>query len=118
MVTSAFTAIAICLITSAIVPFVWKPLAPEHLVLFAALGIISAVSQYLMLLAFSKSPAPILAPFGYTEIPAAAVIGILAFAEWPDAIAWVGIVVIVVSGVIVARLSRSTPVPKTRRPLP
>ena len=119
LITSTFSALVIALATSFAVPFYWQPITSHDVLMIVAMGVVSAASQYLMLLAFSRAPASILAPFSYSEIPAAAMIGLLAFGEAPDAIAWVGIVVIAIAGVVMARLSgRSAAVPRPRQPLP
>jgi len=119
LITATFTALVIAAVTSLIVPFYWQPMSAYELMLIAAMGTVTAASQYLMLMAFSRAQAPVLAPFAYAEIPAAAAIGIMAFGEFPDAIAWGGIALIVASGVIVARLSGpGLQPPRPRQPMP
>ena len=119
LVTSTFTAVGITLITSFAMPFLWQPITLHELGLIIAMGAVSAASQYAMLWAFSRAEAPTLAPFSYTEIPAAAAIGIIAFGERPDAVAWVGIALIIASGVVVARLSHRKLQPtRPRQPVP
>ena len=119
LVTSTFTALLITLLTSCVVPFYWQPLSSTETMLIIAMGTVSAISQYLMLSAFSRAEAPLLAPFAYAEIPAAAAIGMVAFGEWPDAVAWLGISLIIVSGIVVARLTHNAmQPPKPRQPVP
>lgn len=119
LITSTFTALVITAVTSPFIPFNWPAFTAYELGLIAAMGTVTAASQYLMLMAFSRAQAPILAPFSYAEIPAAAAIGMVAFGEFPDAIAWGGIALIVTSGVVVARLSGSTmQPPRPRQPMP
>ncbi len=119
LITSTYTALIITAVTSVVVPFEWQGLSGHQIALVIAMGTVSAASQYLMLMAFSRAPAPVLAPFSYSEIPGAAVIGIIAFSEMPDAIAWFGIAVIVTSGVIIAKLSGSkAQPPRPRQPVP
>ena len=119
LITAAFTALVIAAATSLVVPFIWQPISSHEFLLIIAMGVVTAASQYLMLLAFSQAQAPLLAPFGYTEIPAAAAIGMVVFGEFPDIVAWGGIALIIVSGVAVAKLSSPALQPsRPRQPLP
>ncbi len=117
VITSTFTAAVTVGLTTLSLPFVWQPVSMRELGLIAFMGAISALSQWLVIVAFSKAPAPILAPFSYAEIPAAVMIGLVVFAEWPDAVAWGGIAVIIVSGMVVARAPAiATAIERKRRP--
>jgi len=119
LITSTFTALVITAATSLFVPFNWQPFSSFELTLIAVMGTITAASQYLMLMAFSRAQAPMLAPISYTEIPAAAAIGMVAFGEFPDTVAWGGIALIITSGVVVARLSGAAmQPPRPRQPVP
>ena len=57
----------------------------------------------LFAIAFARAPAAELAPFTYSEIVAAIVIGLVFFGTLPSLISWIGIGVITCSGVLVAR---------------
>ena len=48
----------------------------------------------------------VLAPFVYTELIAAAIIGYLFFDDFPDALTWLGAAVIVLSGLYVLHRQR------------
>jgi len=63
------------------------------------IGWIAAVGHLLVVMAVSRAPASLLAPFCYVEIISATALGWLIFDDWPDWISWVGIVIIVASGV-------------------
>jgi drug/metabolite transporter (DMT)-like permease len=84
-------------------PFVWMPVSPGQAGILVLMAFASAASQTMMILAFSRAPASDLAPFTYAEIVAAVLIGLVMFGTLPDALAWAGIGLIILSGVIVAR---------------
>lgn len=115
VITSTYTAF-VCLVTlSLAVPFFWEPVPTDLLWRFGVLGITSAASHGLILMAFARAPAPVLAPFAYGEIVAAVGIGFAIFGNLPDMIAWAGIAVIIASGLIVARAPARIGLPLSRR---
>lgn len=67
----------------------------------ALIGIIASVGHLLVVIAINRTPASLLAPFGYMEIVSATALGWWIFGEWPDQLAWLGIAVIVGSGMYV-----------------
>jgi drug/metabolite transporter (DMT)-like permease len=89
-------------ISSAAVPFVWVWPSPTAWALLAALGVLSSLVTWLIYSAFGYGPAGVIAPFGYSEIIAAAILGLVVFGEFPDALAVAGIALIVASGVLLA----------------
>lgn len=103
LVTSTYTALVMVAITSLALPFVWQPVSLDQAALLLMFGAVTAASQWLTLVAFARAPAPILAPFSYAEIPSAVVLGLIIFGDLPDALSWVGIAIIITSGVAVAR---------------
>lgn len=70
------------------------------------LGFLAAVGHGLVVLAFQKAPASLLAPFQYIEIISAVLIGYLVFSDVPSASKWVGIGIIVASGLFIFRRER------------
>ncbi|MHC8510367.1 MAG: DMT family transporter [Rhodospirillales bacterium] len=103
-VVSMWGALIPALALSFAAPFVWRPIGQEHLVIIAVMAVTTAASQTLMILAMSRAKASDLAPFTYTEIASAALIALVMFGTWPDAIASAGIGLIILSGVAVARV--------------
>ena len=94
-----------------VMPFVWVwPTTGEWSGL-VAIGLMSAIGHLLIIRAFSIAPASLIAPFQYLEITGAALLGWLFFRQFPDTIAWLGIAVIVASGLFVfwreSRLARA-----------
>ncbi|MEM9063727.1 MAG: DMT family transporter [Pseudomonadota bacterium] len=73
----------------------WKtPTMTEWLLLFA-IGVISAIAQYLNILSFKHGEASALAPLEYTRLIFATLLGLWLFAEWPEQQVWVGAAIIV-----------------------
>ncbi len=96
----------------------WTPVLPDLMQWFwlMLIGLIAAVGHLLVVIAVNRAPASLLAPFGYVEIIAATALGWLIFDDWPDALSWLGITVIVLSGLYVfvreqhrSGTSRTTP---------
>jgi drug/metabolite transporter (DMT)-like permease len=65
--------------------------------------------------AFSKAGAAVLAPFGYSEIVTATAVGFVMFADLPDVVTWLGILLIVASGVYIAIAGRPIKLPLLAR---
>ena len=55
----------------------------------------------LIVFAFSMAPASILAPFQYVEIVSATILGFLLFGDFPNLTKWIGISIIIGSGVYI-----------------
>ncbi len=69
--------------------------------LLLALGVLGTLAHLLMTWSLRFAPSATLAPMQYLEIPIAAVVGWLAFYEWPNGLAAAGIVVIMAAGLYV-----------------
>lgn len=111
---TSVTALAICL------PVLWwaegtglpelDPVRPEGLawLWLAGVGAASAVAHMLMTVALRFAPSATLAPLNYLEIVVAVTLGFLVFGDWPNALTWAGIGVIVASGLYVIHRERVT----------
>lgn len=84
----------------------WEPVSLTALGQMVGLGLVFSVAQYLMIEAFAHAPAGVLAPFTYVQIVAATVVGVIFFGTVPDAWTLLGVVMIIVAGVSLARLQR------------
>jgi len=71
--------------------------------LLAGLGIIATAGHLLVVHAFRRAPAGLLAPFQYVEIIGATILGLIFFGDFPDAMTWLGVFIIVGSGMYVFR---------------
>ncbi|MDX6752088.1 DMT family transporter [Geminicoccaceae bacterium 1502E] len=75
--------------------------------LMLLLGAVATFSHMLVVLAFRHAPAGVLAPFQYLEIISATILGLAVFGDFPDALTWLGIAVIVGSGLYVFHRERT-----------
>jgi len=99
----AFYPILVCALTfSLIVPQHWVTPSAYHALLLGITGAISVLAHGIIILAVRLAPAPRLAPFGYSEIIWAVLIGFWLFGDLPDIATWLGIAVIMSSGVFIA----------------
>lgn len=87
---------------SLVLPFVWVMPTTEQWALMLLMGVVSAFGHMLIILAYERSSASGLAPFAYAEIVSAAAIGYWLFGDFPSALTWAGILIIVMSGIIIA----------------
>jgi drug/metabolite transporter (DMT)-like permease len=102
-----YAALVGTVVMSFIVPFTFR--LPAHGVdwlLFAALGVFGGFGHYFVVRGFQNASAAIIAPFGYIELVGATILGYFVFGNFPDGWTWVGIAIIVASGVYVAYRER------------
>jgi drug/metabolite transporter (DMT)-like permease len=100
--TILHTSFAATLLTSVSLPFVWTWPSALDWVALVLLGLIGGAAHGLLVLAFARAPASLLAPLSYTQMIWAVVAGVLVFGDAPDGITLLGMVVIAASGLVVA----------------
>ncbi|MBU8544147.1 MULTISPECIES: DMT family transporter [Roseomonadaceae] len=100
--TFVHTSIAALVLTGLAQPFVWQAPAAWDWPLFAALGLLGAAGHSILVLAFARAPASVLAPMSYVQLLWAGVAGVLVFGDWPDGWTALGAGIIAVGGVLVA----------------
>jgi drug/metabolite transporter (DMT)-like permease len=82
----------------------FQPALPDSLFTLAlvlVLGVLSGYGHLLVVHAFRLAPVSILAPFQYFEIISATILGFLVFGEFPSISKWMGVVIIVGSGLYI-----------------
>jgi drug/metabolite transporter (DMT)-like permease len=89
------------IITTALMPFIWQPIASGDIGWFLAIGVMGMAAQGLVIRAFSVAEAGLLAPFGYIGLMFATLWGLLFFGEVPDGLTILGALVIVGAGLYV-----------------
>jgi S-adenosylmethionine uptake transporter len=82
-----------------ILEMVWP--TPQQWMLLAAVGLIATICHLMIVHAFKRAPASVLAPFNYLEIVSATLLSYLVFQDVPGAWKWLGISIIVGSGLYV-----------------
>ncbi len=81
----------------------WDPVWPGARALWtlAGVGLVATVSHLFITYALRFAPAATIAPLQYLEIIGATAVGYLAFGDFPQPLTWLGIAVIVASGLYV-----------------
>lgn len=79
-------------------PFVWQPVDGLVWLMFLGLGITGGLGHFFMIKAFALAPGGTLAPFIYVQILWIVLVGWLWFGDWPVTSTWIGIALIVGSG--------------------
>ena len=80
------------------VVFFWVTPSFEQWLLLSWLGFLGALGHYLMIKAYELAPASLLAPFDYTGLIWATLLGYFLFGDLPDAMTILGAVIIITSG--------------------
>ena len=81
----------------------WKPPSPSEWLLLAAIGTLGIASQSLIVRAYVAGEATFVAPFDYSKLLLAVLIGLLVFDETPDLWTLAGAAIIVGSTLYIAR---------------
>jgi S-adenosylmethionine uptake transporter len=81
----------------------FDPLWPDFngWLLLIAVGVLTTISHMFLVHAFARAPASLLAPLQYLEIVTATIFGYLVFGDFPDAVKWLGIAIVVASGLFI-----------------
>ncbi|SCW55197.1 Threonine/homoserine efflux transporter RhtA [Rhizobium mongolense subsp. loessense] len=82
---------------------VFEPVMPSMigLVWLLGVGVTAAIASILGVYAYRSAPASTLAPLQYFEIVSATIFAWLVFGDFPDAIKWLGILIIIASGLYI-----------------
>ena len=96
------------LITAIASPFFWVAIRPEDIGLFLAIAFFGTIGVTFMTQAFRMAPAAVVAPFDYSALLWATLLGWVFWNEIPDLATYLGAAIIIASGiVIVLRESRA-----------
>lgn len=87
---------------------------PRQWAVLVAVGLLGTGGHLLLILAFRLAPASTLMPFVYTQIGSATLAGWWVFGRLPDAVAWLGMALIAVSGAATAWLNVRAADPRRR----
>ena len=98
----------------------WDPVWPRGLAVWTLLGVgvVATISHLFITYALRFAPAGTIAPLQYLEIVGATAIGYLAFGDFPQPLTWVGIAIIVASGIYVFARERALGQETDRPPPP
>ena len=87
---------------SFLVPVVWVNPTLNQWLLLALMGIFACIGHLFLILSLKYADASKLAPFGYFEIITNVILGYYFFRDFPDYWTWVGLSVIVSSGIYIS----------------
>ncbi len=88
----------------------WDPVWPQGLAVWTLLGVglIATISHVCLTFALRFAPAGTVAPLQYFEIVGAAIVGYVAFGDFPTPLTFLGIAVIIASGLYIIARERQT----------
>jgi len=113
-VTLFYTAMIGALVSSLIVPWFWQsPQGWLQWIALISIGLFGGVAHSLMIAAHQYSAATIVAPFMYTQIFWAILLGWIFFAELPDQYALIGASIVIASGLFLLFNKKPPLAPKT-----
>ena len=103
LLTLLFTSVVGLSIISLFVPTVWVDPTPNQWIMMAIIGLIASVAHLFIILSLKYADASKLAPLGYTEIITNIIISYYFFHELPDNWTYLGLFIIVLSGLYISR---------------
>ena len=104
-VSLVFTALVGAACSSALVPWWWVSPSISGWLLLAGSALAGGLGHWLMIQAYARTQASIIAPFAYTELIWAVALGFTLFGDVPDSATWIGAAIIVISGLYAGRSS-------------
>jgi len=107
LLTLLLTGVVGGVIGSFIVPIVWVNPTFNQWSLLALMGIFACLGHFFLILSLKYADASKLAPFGYFEIVTNVILGYYFFSDFPHYWTWLGLSIIVCSGVYVSLSKRS-----------
>ena len=103
LLTLLITGMVGALLVSLIIPFYWVKPTLNQWSLMAGIGVFACIGHLFLILSLKYADASKLAPLGYTEILPNVIIGYYFFNELPDNWTYLGLFIIVLSGLYISR---------------
>lgn len=101
-----YTAVTGAVVMTAIVPFSWQTPSYDQWLMLVAIGLLGGLGHYALIRAYERSETSLVAPFAYTEIIWATLLGFMVFGDFPDIYTFFGTVIIITSGVYILQRER------------
>ena len=99
--TLLYTSIGGTAWASLAVPFFWSTPSTGHIAMFLAIGAMGTGAHFLLLLAFARAEASLLAPFNYSKLIWVTILGYLVFGDLPGVDTLIGSSIIIAAGLYV-----------------
>ena len=103
LLTLLMTGMVGAILVSVIIPFYWVKPSLNQWSLMAGIGIFACIGHLFLILSLKYADASKLAPLGYTEIIPNVLIGYYFFSELPDNWTYLGLFIIILSGLYISR---------------
>ena len=103
LLTLLITGIVGALLVSLIIPFYWVKPTLHQWSLMAGIGVFACIGHLFLILSLKYADASKLAPLGYAEIIPNVIIGYYFFNDLPDNWTYLGLFIIVLSGLYISR---------------
>ncbi len=81
-------------------PALWPSL--NDFLMLTLMGTFAAVASVMYTFAYKSAPSSFVAPFEYTAMIWAVLYGVLLFGDFPDAVTWVGMAIVITAGLFMA----------------
>ena len=103
LLTLLLTGVVGAVIITCVMPFVWVQPTINQWSMMAAIGVFACIGHLFLILSLKYADASKLAPFSYFEIITNIIIGYYFFSDFPDNWTFLGLFIIVLSGVYISR---------------
>ena len=103
LLTLLLTGVVGAIIASTVMPFVWVEPTLNQWSMMAAIGIFACIGHLFIILSLKYADASKLAPFSYFEIITNIIIGYYIFGDFPDNWTFLGLFIIVLSGIYITK---------------
>ena len=103
LLTLLLTGVVGAIIISFTMPFVWVAPTLNQWSLLGSVGVFACIGHFFLILSLKYADASKLAPFSYFEIVTNIIIGFYFFSDFPDNWTFLGLFIIVVSGIYITR---------------
>ena len=107
LLTLLITGVVGAIILSTYMPFSWIEPSPNQWLFMFCIGLCASVGHFFLILSLKYADASKLAPFSYFEIVTNVIIGYYFFSDFPDIWTWVGLLIIINSGIYISIRERS-----------
>ncbi len=107
LLTLLLTGVVGFVVASFLVPVVWINPTFNQWSLLALMGIFACLGHLFLILSLKYADASKLAPFGYFEIVTNIILGYYFFSDFPDFWMWIGLLIIISSGIYITMRERS-----------